>query len=86
MEARLIGQVLVNLLDNAVQHPPQAARDLRICRQGHIGARRGVFRGGQGMGSSGADLPRVFQMFYTTLDREADAQRSVGCILMQPGA
>ena len=76
MDARLIVQVLVNLLDNAIKHTA-AEREIRIAVQ-----REGtdaVFRvSDRGEGIAPADLPHIFKMFYTSQHNRADAKRGIG--------
>ena len=78
MDSRLITQVLVNLLDNAVRHT-EAGKEIVVTACAQPQSRQAVFsvRDG-GAGIAPADLPHVFQMFYTTRGRQADAQRGVG--------
>lgn len=76
MDAKLIEQVLVNLLDNAVKHSPP---DHEITVSASEGKSTATFSVADcGCGIAAADLPNIFQMFYTTRSGEADAQRGVG--------
>ena len=66
MDARLIGQVLVNLLDNAVKHT-QPGEEISVTVEEDTRANQAVFTvADRGTGISKQDLPHVFQMFYTT--------------------
>lgn len=78
MDAKLIGQVLINLLDNAVKHTPPD-KEICITVNKDTEKRLAVFSvADRGMGIAEADLPHIFQMFYTTRGREPDAHRGVG--------
>ena len=78
MDARLINQVLVNLLDNAVKHT-RPGNDISVSVSEDRAIGRAVFSvSDSGTGIAEADLPHIFQMFYTTRGLEADAQRGVG--------
>lgn len=76
MDARLIEQVIVNLLDNAIKHTceneeisikvedlPEAVRICVLDR---------------GCGIAPEDLPNIFQMFYTSRARRPDASPGMG--------
>ncbi len=78
MDARLISQVLVNLLDNAVKHTPDH-EEIRLSVSRDSRANLAVFVvEDNGRGIPEADLPYIFQQFYTTRGKSADAQRGVG--------
>ncbi|MBR0368385.1 MAG: sensor histidine kinase KdpD [Clostridia bacterium] len=76
MDAGLIVQVLVNLLNNAVKHAPEGSRIT-------VGVRR---RGGMaylwveddGPGVPAGDEEKVFDMFYTGVKRGPDSRRGIG--------
>ncbi|MEA5060426.1 MAG: ATP-binding protein, partial [Candidatus Pelethousia sp.] len=78
MDAKLIEQVLVNLLDNAVKHtPPENEISIRVSENREKG--RAEFTvADRGSGIAETDLPHVFQMFYTTHRKAPDAQRGIG--------
>jgi two-component system sensor histidine kinase KdpD len=78
MDARLIGQALVNLLDNAVKHtPPQGEINVSVTKDSQRGcAVFSVRDNGEGIADS--DLPNIFEMFYTSRVRHADAQLGIG--------
>lgn len=76
MDARLIEQVLVNLLDNAIKH---SRPDGEICiavevEQSKKRLRLTVRDSGTGIAASA--LPHVFQMFYTS--HQADTGHGIG--------
>ena len=78
MDARLIDQVIVNLLDNAVKHTPA---DKEICITVEKDAIQHMARfiiSDQGTGIAPEDLPNIFETFYTTAAKGADAQYGVG--------
>ena len=78
MDARLINQVLVNLLDNAVKHTP-AGGEICVCVEKDEEDKYAVFSvSDRGSGIAREALSRVFQLFYTTHGKKADAQRGVG--------
>lgn len=76
MDAKLISQVLVNLLDNAAKHTPKDAEisisvsvdEKDLC----------ITVSDRGGGIAERDLPYIFQMFYTTAGKSPDAKRGVG--------
>ncbi|MCI5668748.1 MAG: sensor histidine kinase KdpD [Oscillospiraceae bacterium] len=76
IDARLIVQVVINILDNAVKYSPS---DTEITVN--------VFRRGKnavteisdlGHGIPDSDKPRIFDMFYTAETKIADSRRSMG--------
>ena len=78
MDAGLIEQVLVNLLDNAVKHTlPE--EEIQVSVRMDNESRAAVFSVmDRGAGIREEDLPHIFQMFYTTPSRQVDASRGVG--------
>jgi len=76
MDAKLIEQVLINLLDNAVKHTPPDREISVTASEGKDIAAFSV--ADRGCGIAVSDLPNIFQMFYRTRSGEADAQRGVG--------
>ena len=78
MDARLIEQTLVNLLDNAIKHTsPQQEIDVSIHKDQTN--KLAVFTiADRGSGISEEDLPSIFQAFYTTRAKGPDTARGVG--------
>ena len=78
VDGRLIMQVLINLLDNARKH---AAPEEGICIKVDFDEKisRAIFSViDHGEGIAEADLPNLFQMFYTSSIRNADARKGIG--------
>jgi two-component system sensor histidine kinase KdpD len=78
MDAKLIQQVIVNLLDNAIKHTP-AEKEISISVFKDEQKNLAVFTiADRGEGIAEADHPNVFQMFYTSKTRRADAKHGIG--------
>lgn len=78
MDAKLIGQVLVNLLDNAIKHNPDG-KEIRISVHKDIKTHNAVFTvADKGEGIAEADLPKIFEVFYTSAAKHADARQGNG--------
>lgn len=76
MDGKLIQQVLINLLDNALKHThPQDEISLTLRRE-QTEAVFTVRDGGEGIAEK--DLAHIFQTFYTTRTRQPDAQHGIG--------
>lgn len=76
MDAKLISQVLVNLLDNAAKHTPEDAEiSISVTADEENVS---VTVADRGCGIAERDLPYIFQMFYTTAGKSPDAKRGVG--------
>ena len=76
MDAKLISQVLINLLDNAVKHT-EKEEEIRVSvtlEGGKVVTK--VSDRGQGIDPN--DLPNIFQTFYTTRGKSPDSQRGIG--------
>ena len=76
MDAGLIVQVLVNLLNNAVKYTPEGARIIVGVRRENDMALIWVEDDGQGVPPG--DEGRVFDMFYTGVKRSPDSRRGIG--------
>ena len=76
VDARLIIQVLVNLLDNAMKYTEEGSTIV-------VSARRekdevAIEVADTGAGISNQDKKRIFEMFYTTGNKEGDSRRGLG--------
>ena len=78
VDGRLIMQVLINLLDNARKHAsPEEGICLRVLYDDKT--KKAVFSViDHGEGIAEEDLPNLFQMFYTSATRNADARKGIG--------
>lgn len=76
MEAKLIEQVLINLLDNAARHTAPEGGITVAVREVGGAAEFSVFDEGEGI--EDVHLPKLFDTFYTTRDAHADASHGVG--------
>lgn len=78
MDARLISQVLVNLLDNAVKHTP-ADQQIKVSVAVQEELHQVKFSVmDRGCGIPADALTQVFQMFYTTSQKEASSKKGIG--------
>lgn len=76
MDARLIVQVLINLLDNAVKYTPSDSQiTITAKRNGEMVC---VSVADNGHGIPDEQKTRVFDMFYTGSTKIADSRRSIG--------
>lgn len=75
-DARLIVQVLINLVDNAIKYTPDGS-NIRITTQADDGTAV-ISVADDGPGISDEEKNRVFQMFYTGSSPIADSRRSLG--------
>ena len=76
MDARLIMQVVINLVDNALKYAPAPAHvEVTVRPEGQDVAVQ-VADNGPGIPDDGKD--KVFEMFYTGPARVADSRRSLG--------
>lgn len=75
-DARLIMQLLINLVNNAIKYSPAGSRiEIRAFRE----AEHAVIEvSDDGPGIPDAQKPQVFEMFYTGSKRVADSRRSLG--------
>lgn len=78
MDAKLIEQVLVNILDNAVKHTsPEAEISVSVTKNENIHS--AVFDiKDRGSGIAAKDLSHIFEMFYTSRIKRVDAKRGIG--------
>ena len=76
MDAKLIEQVITNLLDNAIKHTkPQEMISIAVnYRENSIA----VSVKDEGEGIAQEDLPNLFNIFYTSKTRSTDVKRGIG--------
>lgn len=75
-DARLIVQVIINIVDNAVRYtPPGSHITIRSCRENNMAV---VYIEDNGNGISDEDKEHVFDKFYSGTNRIADNRRSIG--------
>lgn len=78
MDARLITQVLVNLLDNAAKHTPPD-QEIKVSVAVDENQHEVAFSvSDRGCGIPENALTQVFQMFYTTSKKEASSKHGIG--------
>ena len=75
-DARLIVQVIINLVDNAIKYTPVGSH-IEITTKGEKGS-AAVSVADDGPGISDDEKERIFQMFYTGSNPIADSRRSLG--------
>lgn len=76
VDAKLIVQVLINLLDNSLKHTtPQQEISLSVEKQDGFALFTVADRG---EGIAVEDLPHIFQMYYTTSTSPSDAKKGMG--------
>lgn len=76
MDARLIVQVLINLLDNAIKYTPSDSQITITAKRD--GETVSVSVADNGNGIEGEQKSRVFDMFYTGANKIVDCRRSIG--------
>lgn len=76
MDASLISQVLINLLDNAIKHTKSECEIDIIVDNDDENVNISV--ADRGCGISESDLPNIFKIFYTTGSKSPDSKRGVG--------
>ncbi len=76
MDAKLIMQVIINLVDNAVKYTP-ADSEITITAE-NIGNYVAVSVADNGNGIPDSEKERIFEMFYTGTNKIADSRRSLG--------
>lgn len=76
MDSRLIIQVIINLVDNAIKYtPPGSIITLRAFKKGDMVA---VEAADNGLGIPDQEKKNVFEMFYTLGNRRGDSRRGTG--------
>ena len=76
MDAKLIVQVIINLVDNAIKYTPKGSHiQITSLKQGD---RAVVSVSDDGAGISDESKPRIFDMFYSGANKIADSRRSLG--------
>ena len=76
MDARLIMQVLINLINNAIKNTPPGS-EIRI-ESRQAGAEAVVIVRDNGPGIADDIKPHIFEMFYTGQNKVADGRRGLG--------
>ena len=76
MDVRLILQVLINLVDNAIKYTPKGST-IRICAMNENGKAK-IQVEDNGPGICDEMKPHIFEMFYTGKNTIADSHRSLG--------
>ena len=76
MDAKLIVQVIINLVDNAIKYTPKGSHiQITFLKQGD---RAVVSVSDDGAGISDESKARIFDMFYSGANKIADSRRSLG--------
>lgn len=82
MDAKLIEQVIINLLDNAIRHS-KTDTEIKISVEEHKETGQVEFSViDNGDGIAEADLPHIFEMFYTSYEKKSDVKHGIGLGLM----
>ena len=76
MEARLIMQVIINIVDNAIKYTPKGSEIVIRVQEERGFAKISVADNGLGMNDEMKD--RIFDMFYVGSSKIADSHRSLG--------
>lgn len=78
MDAKLIRQVLINLLDNAIKHT-KPEQEIQVSLKKENSGNYAVFSVcDHGEGIDASDISNIFQMFYTSASRRNDVKLGVG--------
>ena len=78
MDAKLIEQVLVNLLDNAFKHTaPESEISVSVRKDENINCAVFVVKD-KGSGITTEDLPHIFGIFYTSRAKRSDIEHGIG--------
>ncbi|MCL1794513.1 MAG: DUF4118 domain-containing protein [Oscillospiraceae bacterium] len=78
MDAKLVGQIVTNLLDNAVKHSKpgqEISLAAEICENQKMAK---ITVRDRGAGIRKKDLPNIFKVFYTSHAKNADARQGKG--------
>ena len=76
VDARLVMQVIINLVDNAIKYTPKGSEIVIETRQ--EGSQAVVTVSDNGGGISDGAKTHIFDMFYTENKKTADSRRSLG--------
>ena len=76
MDARLIIQVIINILDNAIKYTPTTSTI--IVKSEKIEDKVVISISDNGFGIADEQKERVFEMFYTGSNKIVDSRRSLG--------
>ncbi len=78
MDAKLIKQVMINLLDNAIKHT-SPENEISIDAALNLENNMAVFSvKDRGTGIQKEDLPNIFKMFYTSSSKYANSRHGAG--------
>ncbi len=78
MDIKLISQVLINLIDNAIKHTEKEEEICVSVYKDQVHKEAVFLVSDRGEGIKESDLPNIFQMFYTSRQRAADAKQGIG--------
>ena len=76
MDARLMVQVVINLVDNAIKYTPEGSEI--VVRAEKTGSFISVSVEDDGPGISPEDMPHIFELFYSGNNPTSDSRRSLG--------
>ena len=76
MDARLMVQVVINLVDNAIKYTPEGSEI--VVRAEKTGSFISVSVEDDGPGISPEDMPHIFDLFYSGNNPTSDSRRSLG--------
>lgn len=76
MDARLVVQVIINIVDNAIKYTPEGSNI--VIRTRKQGDKAVVSIADDGQGISDEMKPRIFDMFYSGANKIVDSRRSLG--------
>ena len=76
MDARLIVQVIINIIDNAVKYTPKGSHI--VIKTERVGDKAVISISDDGDGIPNELKPRIFDMFYSGANQIADSRRSLG--------